>query len=218
MGRNAKEPLPMNARDICELAPVIPVLTVNQVSQAQPLARALVAGGLPALEVTLRTPTALDAIRAMSDIEGGVVGAGTLLTASDVRAAKQAGAQFGVSPGFTPALLDAAEAEGLPLLPGVNTPSEVMALLERGIQTMKFFPASAAGGPALLKSIAAPLPKARFCPTGGISADNAKDYLSLPNVLCVGGSWVAPAEALVSGDWAGIETLARHACEALRVR
>ena len=206
----------MNSRDVCELAPVIPVLTVDDAGTAAPLARALVAGGLPALEVTLRTPAALDAIRAMAEVEGGVVGAGTLLTPADVRAAKRAGARFGVSPGFTPALLDAAADEDLPLLPGVNTPSEVMALLERGIDTMKFFPASAAGGPALLKAISAPLPQAKFCPTGGISLANAPDYLSLPNVLCVGGSWVAPTQAIAQGEWGAIEQLARQASGSLK--
>lgn len=201
----------MNARDICDLAPVIPVLTVEDVSQAVPLAEALVRGGLPALEVTLRTPAALEAIRAMAQVPGGVVGAGTLLTPDDVRAAKTAGARFGVSPGITPELLDAAEAEGLPMLPGVNSPSEVMALLARGYEVMKFFPASAAGGPAMLKAFAAPLPQARFCPTGGITVDNADDYLSLPNILCVGGSWVAPKEAVAAGDWSTVEALAQAA-------
>lgn len=201
----------MNAREICDLAPVIPVITVDDVAHAAPLAAALVAGGLPALEVTLRTPAALDAIRAMADVEGGIVGAGTLLTPADVRAAKAAGARFGVSPGFTPELLEAAEAEGLPMLPGVNTPSEVMALLARGYEVMKFFPAGAAGGPAMLKAMGAPLARARFCPTGGVSLKNAHEYLSLPNVLCVGGSWVAPGAEMASGNWDAITTLARDA-------
>ncbi len=201
----------MNARDICDLAPVIPVITVKDAAHAAPLAKALVAGGLPALEVTLRTPAALDAIRAMVDIEGGVVGAGTLLTAQDVKKAKAAGARFGVSPGFTPELLDAAEGEGLPLLPGAATPSEVMALLARGYETLKFFPAGAAGGPAMLKGMGAPLAAVRFCPTGGISASNAHEYLSLPNVLCVGGSWVAPGGLMEAGDWDGITALAKEA-------
>jgi len=201
----------MNARDICDLAPVIPVITVKDVAHAVPLAKALVAGGLPALEVTLRTPQALEAIRAMADVEGGVVGAGTLLNADDVRKAKEAGARFGVSPGFTTELLDAAEAEGLPLLPGVNTPSEVMTLLARGYEVMKFFPAGAAGGPAMLKGMGAPLAAARFCPTGGVSAKNAHEYLSLSNVLCVGGSWVAPGAEMAAGDWGAITALAKEA-------
>lgn len=206
----------MNADEICRLAPVIPVITIKDVAHAAPLARALVAGGLPALEVTLRTPAALESIRAMTDIEGGVVGAGTLLTAEDVKNAKAAGARFGVSPGFTPDLLAAAAGEGLPLLPGVNSPSEVMALLERGYDTMKFFPASAAGGPPMLKAMSAPLAAATFCPTGGVSLANAHTYLSLPNVLCVGGSWVAPGEAMARGDWDGITALAREAATLAR--
>lgn len=206
----------MNAYEICRLAPVIPVITVKDVAHAAPLATALVAGGLPALEVTLRTPAALDAIRAMADIEGGVVGAGTLLTAQDVKNAKAAGARFGVSPGFTPELLDAADGEGLPLLPGVNTPSEVMTLLARGYETMKFFPAGAAGGPAMLKGMSAPLAAAKFCPTGGVSAANAHEYLSLPNVLCVGGSWVAPGDLMTNGAWDSITALAREAATLAR--
>lgn len=195
----------------CELAPVVPVLTVDAIDTAVPLARALVAGGLPALEVTLRTPCALDAIRAMAEVEGGVVGAGTLLTPADVKAAKEAGARFGVSPGATDALLDAAEAHDLPLLPGAATASEAMRLLERGYTVLKFFPAEASGGAPALKAFAGPLPQIRFCPTGGVSLSNVKDYLKLPNTICVGGSWVAPADKIARGDWAGIETLAREA-------
>lgn len=197
--------------EICRLAPIVPVLVVEDVAHALPLAQALVAGGLPALEVTLRTPAALDVIAAMAEVEGGVVGAGTLLTPDDVKAAKDAGAQFGVSPGATDVLLDAAEDQGLPLLPGAATASEAMRLLERGYDVLKFFPAEAAGGVSLLKSLASPLPQVRFCPTGGVSPANAGSYLSLPNVLCAGGSWVAPKQAMASGDWTGIETLAREA-------
>jgi len=197
--------------EICRLAPVIPVLTVNDAATAPNLAKALVAGGLPALEVTLRTPAALDAIRAMADVEGGVVGAGTLLTPDDVIAAKEAGAQFGVSPGATDALLEAAEAAGLPILAGTSTPSEVMRLLERGYTVAKFFPAEANGGAPALKAFAGPLPQMSFCPTGGVSLSNVHDYLSLPNTICVGGSWVAPMDKIASKDWAGIETLAREA-------
>lgn len=197
--------------EICRRAPIVPVLVVEDVAHARPLAEALVAGGLPALEVTLRTPAALDVIAEMAKVPGGVVGAGTLLTPDDVAAAKAAGAQFGVSPGATDALLDAAEAHDLPMLPGAATASEAMRLLERGYTVLKFFPAEAAGGAPFLKSLASPLPQIRFCPTGGVSPANAGDYLGLPNVICAGGSWVAPKPAMAAGDWAGIETLAREA-------
>ena len=180
------------ALEICTRAPVIPVLVVHDADTAQALGQALVAGGLPALEVTLRTPAALDAIAAMAAVDGGIVGAGTLLTAGDVRNAKAAGATFGVSPGATDALLDACEAEGLPLLAGAATASEAMRLLERGYIVQKFFPAEASGGAPALKAIGAPLPQISFCPTGGVSPGNAKSYLDLPNVICAGGSWVAP--------------------------
>ncbi|MEM1389179.1 MAG: bifunctional 4-hydroxy-2-oxoglutarate aldolase/2-dehydro-3-deoxy-phosphogluconate aldolase [Pseudomonadota bacterium] len=197
--------------DLCQKAPVIPVLVVEDASIAAPLARALVAGGLPVLEVTLRTPAALSVIAAMAEVPGGLVGAGTVLTIDDVRNAKAAGAQFAVSPGATPALLEAAEAHDLPLLAGAATASEVMHLLERGYTCAKFFPASAIGGAAALKAIAGPLPKMRFCPTGGITPATAPDYLSLKNVMCVGGSWVAPADAVAAADWEQIKTLARAA-------
>jgi len=195
---------------------VVPVLVIDDPARAADLARALVAGGLPALEVTLRTPGALEAIRAMAAVEGGVVGAGTLLTPADVKAAKAAGARFGVSPGATDRLLEACEHEGLPLLPGAATASEVMRLFERGYSAMKFFPAEVAGGAAALKAIGAPIPQVRFCPTGGVSLKNAADYLSLPNVMCVGGSWVAPKDKVAAGDWAGIEALAREAAALAR--
>ena len=198
-------------RDLCALAPVIPVLVVEDVANAQPLAAALVAGGLPVLEVTLRTPAALDVIRAMSEVEGGIVGAGTLLTPQDVEDAKAAGALFGVSPGATDRLLDAAEAAELPLLPGAATATEAMRLLERGYRMLKFFPAEAAGGAKALGALASPLPQLTFCPTGGVSLKNARDYLDLPNTLCVGGSWVAPKEKVATGDWAAIEALASEA-------
>lgn len=201
------------AREICELAPIVPVLVVHDVAHARPLAEALVAGGLPALEVTLRTPAALDVIAEMAKVEGGVVGAGTLLTPEDVKAAKAAGAKFGVSPGATDKLLDAAEAEGLPILAGAATATEAMALLERGYTVQKFFPAEANGGAPALKSLASPLPQISFCPTGGVSPSNAESYLSLPNVVCAGGSWVAPGDLVKAGDWAGIEALAREASQ-----
>jgi 2-dehydro-3-deoxyphosphogluconate aldolase/(4S)-4-hydroxy-2-oxoglutarate aldolase len=199
------------ARAVCALAPVVPVLVIDDLSHAGPLAKALVAGGLPALEVTLRTPCALDAIRIMAEVPGGHVGAGTLLTRADVKAAKEAGATFGVSPGSTPALIDAACEFDLPLLPGAVTASEIMALLEQGFTVQKFFPAEASGGAPALKAIGAPIPQVTFCPTGGISLKNARDYLALPNVACVGGSWVAPRDAMVRGHWAAITALAAEA-------
>ncbi|MBW6505755.1 MAG: bifunctional 4-hydroxy-2-oxoglutarate aldolase/2-dehydro-3-deoxy-phosphogluconate aldolase [Rhodobacteraceae bacterium] len=199
------------AAEICALAPVVPVLVVRDLAHAAPLARALVAGGLPALEVTLRTPCALEAIRAMAEVPGGVVGAGTLLTPEDVAAAKAAGAQFGVSPGATERILRACEELGLPLLPGAATASEVMALLERGYSVQKFFPAEAIGGAAAVRALGGPLPQVRFCPTGGIGLASAPNYLRLANVLCVGGSWVAPDALVAAGDWAGITRLAAEA-------
>jgi 2-dehydro-3-deoxyphosphogluconate aldolase/(4S)-4-hydroxy-2-oxoglutarate aldolase len=199
------------AAEVCRLAPVVPVLVIDDLAHARPLAEALVKGGLPALEVTLRTPCALDAIRAMAEVPGGMVGAGTLLTPADVKAAKQAGATFGVSPGATDRLIAACEDEGLPLLPGAVTASEVMALLERGYTVQKFFPAEQSGGASFLKSIGSPIPQVSFCPTGGISLKNAMDYLSLKNILCVGGSWVAPKEAMAAGNWAEITRLAAEA-------
>lgn len=199
------------AEKLCRTAPVIPVLTVEDVAHAAPLAKALVAGGLPVLEVTLRTPAALDVIREMAGVEGGIPGAGTILSPADVEAALEAGAKFGVSPGATDRILDAAEEMGLPMLPGAATASEAMALLERGYTTQKFFPAEVAGGAKALKAIGAPIPQILFCPTGGVTPSNAADYLSLANIACVGGSWVAPADKLASGDWAGIEALAREA-------
>ncbi|MCQ0091722.1 bifunctional 4-hydroxy-2-oxoglutarate aldolase/2-dehydro-3-deoxy-phosphogluconate aldolase [Roseovarius sp. M141] len=198
-------------REICALAPVVPVLVIHDAAHARPLAEALIAGGLPALEVTLRTPAALEAIRAMAGVPGGHVGAGTLITPDDVRAAKAAGAQFGVSPGATGALLDACEAEGLPLLPGAATATEAMALLARGYAMQKFFPAEASGGAPALAAIGGPLPQITFCPTGGVNVDNAAQYLSLPNVICVGGSWIAPRDLVKAEDWGAITALARAA-------
>ncbi|MDB6453324.1 bifunctional 4-hydroxy-2-oxoglutarate aldolase/2-dehydro-3-deoxy-phosphogluconate aldolase [Falsirhodobacter sp. 20TX0035] len=197
--------------EICRRAAVIPVLVIDDVAHAAPLARALVAGGLPALEVTLRTPAALDVIRAMAEVEGGIVGAGTLLTPADVKAAKAAGATFGVSPGATDRIIAACEEEGLALLPGAATATEVLTLLERGYTVQKFFPAESSGGAPAVKAIGAPIPQVSFCPTGGVSLKNAKDYLGLSNVLCVGGSWVAPKDRMLAGDWDGITALAREA-------
>ncbi|MGJ8547549.1 MAG: bifunctional 4-hydroxy-2-oxoglutarate aldolase/2-dehydro-3-deoxy-phosphogluconate aldolase [Sulfitobacter sp.] len=200
-------------RKICALAPIVPVLVIDDAATAKSLAQALVAGGLPALEVTLRTPAALEAIRQMAQVPGGFVGAGTLITPEDVRAAKSAGASFGVSPGATDELLAACEAEDLPLLPGAATASEAMRLLARGYDMLKFFPAEASGGAPALKAIGAPLPQITFCPTGGISPGNAASYLALSNVLCAGGSWVAPKDLIAQGRWDEIETLARQASQ-----
>ncbi|MGA5164750.1 MULTISPECIES: bifunctional 4-hydroxy-2-oxoglutarate aldolase/2-dehydro-3-deoxy-phosphogluconate aldolase [Streptomyces] len=200
------------APSVLDHAPVLPVVVVENAADAVPLARALVAGGLPAIEVTLRTPAALDAIRAIAaEVPGAVVGAGTVVSGRGVSDAVGAGARFLVSPGWTGGLLDAMEASGVPFLPGVSTASEVVALLERGVRDMKFFPAQAAGGTAYLRSLAGPLPQARFCPTGGISAASAPDYLRLPNVGCVGGTWMLPGDALAGRDWARVEALARQA-------
>jgi 2-dehydro-3-deoxyphosphogluconate aldolase/(4S)-4-hydroxy-2-oxoglutarate aldolase len=199
------------AERIFRLAPVVPVLVIDDIGHARPLAEALVAGGLFALEVTLRTRGALDAIRAMAEVPGGYVGAGTLLTPADVKAAKAAGAAFGVSPGATERLLDACAEYDLPLIPGAATASEIMALLERGYTVQKFFPAEQSGGAAFLRSIGGPIPQVSFCPTGGITRTNAKEYLMLENVLCVGGSWVAPKDAVQISDWAGITSLSAGA-------
>ncbi|MDI9834467.1 MULTISPECIES: bifunctional 4-hydroxy-2-oxoglutarate aldolase/2-dehydro-3-deoxy-phosphogluconate aldolase [unclassified Streptomyces] len=197
---------------VLDLAPVVPVVVVDDPSDAVPLARALVAGGLRAIEVTLRTPAALDAIRAVADaVPDAVVGAGTVLTPGQVTRSVEAGARFLVSPGWTDALLDAMRASGVPYLPGVSTASEVVALLERGVRELKFFPAEAAGGTAYLRSLYGPLPQVRFCPTGGIGPGSAPDYLALPNVACVGGSWMLPADAVAARDWGRVETLAREA-------
>ncbi len=206
-------PLPSSpSASVLDLAPVVPVVVVDDLSDAVPLARALVAGGLPAIEVTLRTPVAVDAIRAIAEeVPGAVVGAGTVITPEQVGEVVAAGARFLVSPGWTDALLEAMRGSGVPFLPGVSTTSEVVALLERGVREMKFFPAEAAGGTAYLKALAAPLPQARFCPTGGIGPASAPDYLALPNVGCVGGSWMLPKDAVAGRDWARVEALARAA-------
>ena len=206
----------IRTREICNLAPIVPVLVVHDVAHARPLAEALVAGGLPALEVTLRTPAALEVIAEMAKVKGGVVGAGTLVTPDDVTRAIAAGAQFGVSPGATDSLLDACEAQGLPMLPGAATASEAMRLLARGYDMLKFFPAEASGGAPALKAIGAPLPQISFCPTGGVSPDNANSYLSLSNVVCAGGSWVAPSKLVEVGDWDAIRDLARAASQLAR--
>lgn len=200
------------APSVLDLAPVVPVVVIEDATDAVPLARALVAGGLPAIEVTLRTPAAPAAIRAIADeVPDAVIGAGTVISSDGVDAAVAAGARFLVSPGWTDRLLDAMKASGVPFLPGVSTTSEVVALLERGVNEMKFFPAEAAGGTPYLRSLAGPLPGARFCPTGGISLASAPSYLTLENVGCVGGSWMLPADALAAKDWDRVESLAREA-------
>lgn len=197
---------------ILHQAPVVPVVVIDRLEHAVPMARALVSGGLPVIEITLRTPVALDAIRAIADaVDGAIPGVGTVLSPADFDAAQRAGARFAVSPGSTPELLRAAAESTLPWLPGAATASEAMALAEHGYTVQKCFPAQAVGGVTLLRSLAAPLPSIRFCPTGGITAATAPDYLAVPNVICVGGSWLTPAKLLESGDWRGIEDLARAA-------
>jgi 2-dehydro-3-deoxyphosphogluconate aldolase/(4S)-4-hydroxy-2-oxoglutarate aldolase len=194
------------------LAPVVAVVVIESLADAVPLARALVSGGIRAIEVTLRTRVALDAIRAIAaEVGGAVTGAGTLLTPADVAAAEKAGARFGVSPGATPGLLDAADDSSLPWLPGAATATEAMRLLERGYRLQKFFPATQAGGPDYLRALASPLPGIRFCPTGGITAASAPEWLALPNVVCVGGSWMSTSNLLRAGDWVAVEGLARTA-------
>lgn len=198
-------------RALCQLAPVIPVIVINDASKAHDLAQALVTGGTPVLEITLRTPAALDAIRAMARVKGGHVGAGTVLTPDDARRAKDAGATFAVSPGLTDRLIKVCTDIKLPLLPGCVTASEVMRAAEVGYDMLKFFPAEAVGGAPALKSLAGPLPRVSFCPTGGVSPDNARNYLSLPNVVCVGGSWIVTDADVSAGNWEAIEGRARSA-------
>ncbi|HTU29236.1 MAG TPA: bifunctional 4-hydroxy-2-oxoglutarate aldolase/2-dehydro-3-deoxy-phosphogluconate aldolase [Solirubrobacteraceae bacterium] len=191
---------------------IVPVITVTDERAAVGLARALVAGGLPVLEVTLRTPAGLPAItRIAGEVEGAIVGAGTVTTPAQLLAAREAGARFIVSPGCTDALLDAAAWGGGAFLPGVATASEVLRVLEHEISLMKFFPAESSGGIAALRALGGPFPEARFCPTGGIDAELAPRYLALPNVACVGGSWMVPGEAITRGDWAAIQALAAEA-------
>jgi 2-dehydro-3-deoxyphosphogluconate aldolase/(4S)-4-hydroxy-2-oxoglutarate aldolase len=202
---------------IAAKAPVVPVLTIERPGDAVPLARALVRGGLVVLEITLRTGVALEALRAIAtEVPEAIVGAGTVLNARQLDQARQAGAQFAVSPGCTPDLARAVLAEGLPFLPGVQTVSEAMALAEQGFSLLKFFPADIAGGVGWLKAVAAPLAGLRFCPTGGIGPDTAPAYLSLANVACVGGSWVAPKDAVAAQDWTQIERLAAAAAKLKR--
>jgi 2-dehydro-3-deoxyphosphogluconate aldolase/(4S)-4-hydroxy-2-oxoglutarate aldolase len=202
----------MNMLEIMRTGPVIPVIVIERIDDAVPLARALVAGGVRVLELTLRTPVALRAIQAIAqEVEGAIVGVGTITRAEDFEQSVKAGAVFGVSPGLTPVLIAAAKDSALPLLPGVMTPSEVIAARAAGFTELKLFPAQQAGGVGMLKALSGPFPDVTFCPTGGITAATAPEFLALPNVACVGGSWLTPADAIAAGDWARITALARAA-------
>lgn len=202
----------LTALQVMQDAPVIPVIVLNDVAHAIPMAQALVAGGIRMLEITLRTPVALECMRRIAaEVPQAVVGAGTIRSAADAKAALAAGARFGVSPGYTRALGKTCQDIGLPLLPGVATGSEIMTAQEDGYTELKFFPAMQAGGPAMLKAWAGPFSDIRFCPTGGISPENAAQFLSLPNVVVVGGSWLTPHELMAKGDWARITALAQQA-------
>ncbi len=201
----------ISVKEICSNGPVIPVIEIDDEANALPLVEALMAGGINVVEITLRTPQALPAIKAVSQIKGLHVGAGTLLSADDVKKAKAAGATFGVSPGSTAELIEACEGEALPFLPGAATPSEVANLKSHGFEIQKFFPAEAAGGRPMLKAIAGPLQEITFCPTGGVSPENANDYLALPNVICVGGSWIASRKLIKDQAWDIIEANAKAA-------
>jgi 2-dehydro-3-deoxyphosphogluconate aldolase/(4S)-4-hydroxy-2-oxoglutarate aldolase len=198
-------------RATLSLSPVIPVLVLDDLEAARPLAEALVGGGLPVLEVTLRTPNALRIITEMARVQGAIVGSGTVRSPLQMEHSVDSGAQFMVSPGASPRLLEAAEDYAIPLLPGIGTPTEAMTAAEHGYTFLKFFPAEALGGADVLKAYASPLPDIKFCPTGGITMEKARTYLGLPNVICVGGSWVMPADALAAKDYRRIETLAREA-------
>ncbi len=199
----------MNTRELMSVAPVIPVLVIDDIEHAVPLAEALVAGGLTVLEVTLRTPIALRAIKAMANVSNAIVGVGTALSGDDLRRAQDQGARFAVSPGYTPALGSTAHDINMPLLPGIMTSADIMQALDGGFDALKFFPAEASGGTRLLKALSGPFNDIVFCPTGGINARIAQDYLALDNVLCVGGSWVAPKEAVKNHDWDAITALAK---------
>ena len=201
-------------RDLALAGPVIPVILIQRIEDAVPLAKALVAGGVTVLEVTLRSAVALDAIKAITNaLPEATVGAGTLRTPSDARAAKAAGCKFGVSPGYLPSVAQACADLDLPLLPGVSTASEVMAANEGGFDFLKLFPATVAGGIDMLKALAGPFPDVAFCPTGGITVATAPQFLALPNVLVCGGSWLAPQDAVTAGDWAHVTALARQASQ-----
>jgi 2-dehydro-3-deoxyphosphogluconate aldolase/(4S)-4-hydroxy-2-oxoglutarate aldolase len=211
---NAHPQAPFTALQVMQDAPVIPVIVLNDVAHAVPMALALVAGGIRILEVTLRTPQALACIESIAKaVPDAVVGAGTVRTPADAKAAANAGAKFAVSPGYTAAVGQACRDQGLSLLPGVATGSEIMMAQQDGFTELKFFPAMQAGGLAMLKAWGGPFFDVRFCPTGGVTSQNAIEFLSLPNVACVGGSWLVPADALAQGDWARIEKLAREASQ-----
>ena len=202
----------LSALDVLSTSPVVPVIVINNLDHAVPLAKALVAGGVRVLEVTLRTPVAIEAIRMIAEeVPDAVVGAGTVATEDDLNAVVEAGGVFAISPGLTPALLSAAIKGPIALIPGISTASELMFGMEYGLREFKFFPAEAAGGMKMIQSIGGPFPQATFCPTGGISPENYKEYLSLKNVACVGGSWLAPVDAMEKGDWQKITDLARKA-------
>ena len=202
----------MNVLDIMRTGPVIPVIVIERLEHAVPLARALVAGGVRVLEVTLRTAVGLEAIAAIAkEVEGAIVGVGTITAPEDFARARAAGARFGVSPGLTPALVEAQRTSGLPWLPGVMTPSDVIAARAAGLSALKLFPAQQAGGLEMLKALRGPFPDVVFCPTGGVTPATAPTFLALPNVACVGGSWLTPADAIAAGDWSRIEALARAA-------
>lgn len=201
----------MTLEQIMRAGPVIPVLKVEDPEIAIPLAQALVDGGLPVLEVTLRSDCAIEVIAAMSQVKGAIVGVGTVVRPEQFAQAKQAGSQFAVTPGLSPALIEAAPDAGMPVLPGVMTPSELISAVEAGFDFLKLFPAQVAGGVSMLKSLAGPFASVGFCPTGGVTTANMVDFLKQPNVLCVGGSWLAPASLLEQGDWEGIKKLAQEA-------
>jgi 2-dehydro-3-deoxyphosphogluconate aldolase/(4S)-4-hydroxy-2-oxoglutarate aldolase len=202
----------MSALNVLQTGPVVPVIVINNVDQAVPLAKALIAGGVKVLEITLRTPMAIEAIRMISkEVPDAIVGAGTVATEQDLNAVAEAGGVFAISPGLTPTLLTAAINGPIALIPGISSASELMLGMEYGLREFKFFPAEAAGGTKMIKSIGGPFPQATFCPTGGISPANYKEYLSLKNVACVGGSWLAPKDALEQGDWDKISAIAQKA-------
>ncbi|QBJ11674.1 bifunctional 4-hydroxy-2-oxoglutarate aldolase/2-dehydro-3-deoxy-phosphogluconate aldolase [Rahnella aquatilis] len=207
-----------SAEQILTSGPVVPVIVINKLEHAVPLAKALVAGGVRVLEVTLRTPCAMDAIRAIAqEVPDAIIGAGTVLNPEQLAEVTEAGAQFAISPGLTDALLKAANAGSIPLIPGICTVSELMMGLDAGLREFKFFPAEANGGVKALQAIAGPFPQVRFCPTGGISPANYRDYLALKSVLCIGGSWLVPADALESGDYARITQLAKEAVAGAKI-
>lgn len=202
----------MEIRSVLAASPVMPVIVLEEVAHAVPLARALVAGGIRVLEVTLRTAVALECIRAIAtEVPDAILGAGTVASPADLEAAAKAGATFAISPGASPELLDAARSAPIPFLPGVMTPSDVITAMATGLDTFKLFPAAQAGGIGMLKALAGPFPDLRFCPTGGIDVKSAPDFLALPNVACVGGSWLCPADRVRAGDWDAITALARAA-------